>query len=286
MNIFERLEKIDRRIIFLLLALAVLIPLLFNVKMKIFVTPKSPVVNAFNAIDTLPRGSNILISVDYDPASAPELQPMYKSILYQCFEKGIRPVMIVQWPLGLPLSISTMAEVAAKYNKEAKAEGKDTVVYGRDYANIGYRPGAVAIIVGLGKELRNYFQSDYEGTPLDSLPLMKNIHNYDNFALLVGLEAGNTGDSYVLYANARFGVKIILGMTAVSAPDAYPYIQAHQIIGLIGGLQGAAAYETLMHRPAYATMGMTAQSWAHVLIILFIIIGNIGYFISRRKKRS
>ncbi len=284
MNIFERFEKIDRRFIFLLVALAVLIPLVLKVTMKIPVS--SPVVSAFNAVDTLPRGTNILISVDYDPASMPELQPMYKSFLYQCFEKGIKPVMIVQWPLGLPLSINTMQEVANQYNKDAKAEGKDTVVYGRDYVNIGYRPGGVALVVGIGKEIRDYFESDYEGTPLDSLPMMKDIHNYDNFALLVALEAGSMGDIYVQYANARFGLKIILGMTAVSAPDAYPYLQAHQIIGLLGGLQGAAEYETLMKRPAYATMGMTAQSWVHVLIVLFILIGNIGYFISRKKKRS
>ncbi len=283
MDIFERIEKIDRRIIFLLVAIAVLLPLIFKVQMEIPIS--EPAKKAFISVDTLSPGTYILISVDYDPASMPELQPMYKTLLMQCFEKGLKPVMIVQWPLGLPLSISAMSEMASIYNEIARKEGKDTVVYGVDYCNIGYRPGGVAQIVGIGKEIRDYFESDYRGTPLDSLPMMNNIHNYDNFALLFALEAGSMGEIYVAYANARFGIKIIFGMTAVSAPDAYPYLQSGQIIGLLGGLQGAAEYETLMKKPGFATMGMTAQSWVHILIILFILLGNIGYFINRKKRR-
>jgi LPXTG-motif cell wall-anchored protein len=30
--------------------------------------------------------------------------------------------------------------------------------------------------------------------------------------------------------------------------------------------------------------GMVAQSWAHLLLLGFIILGNLGYFVAKRRK--
>jgi hypothetical protein len=29
---------------------------------------------------------------------------------------------------------------------------------------------------------------------------------------------------------------------------------------------------------------MVAQSWAHILLLVFIVLGNVGYFVMRRAK--
>jgi len=66
------------------------------------------------------------------------------------------------------------------------------------------------------------------------------------------------------------------------ATDYYPYLQSGRVFGLMGGLKGAAEYEHLANNPGDAIQGMAMQMWAHLLIIFFIIIGNIGYLLSRR----
>jgi hypothetical protein len=66
----------------------------------------------------------------------------------------------------------------------------------------------------------------------------------------------------------------------------YAYLRAHQIRGIIGGLQGASEYEALIGKPGSATLGMPAQSAAHGLIILLLVIGNLGYIVSRRRKKQ
>jgi hypothetical protein len=114
---------------------------------------------------------------------------------------------------------------------------------------------------------------------------MKTIHNYSDIGLVAGFEAGSMGDIWVMYAWGRFGVNIILGTTAVVTPDSYPYLGAHQIEGLIGGMAGAAAYEKLIEHPDKAMIRMSSQAWGHILIVLFIIIGNIGYFMLRRAEK-
>jgi len=54
---------------------------------------------------------------------------------------------------------------------------------------------------------------------------------------------------------------------------------------IMGGLLGAAQYEKLADNPGRAMDGMKVQLWAHIVIILFIIMGNVGFFASRRREK-
>ncbi len=272
MRFFERIAAIDRRLIYLALALSVLIPLLF--KMVLPTRVSEPVRAAYRSIDDLPEGSVVMISVDYDASSAPELQPIYLGILQHCFAKKLKVLVLGQWVMGTPFGELGLGRIAPLYD----------AVYGVDYVNLGYRPGYRAQMVGLGREIRDFFAVDSRGITLDSLPMMAGVHNYNQIDLLVGLEAGQAGDEWIQFAGARYGVDIVIGATGVVAPDKFHYLQARQIRGLIGGLQGAAEYETLIGKPGAAIAGMVAQSWAHLLLLAFIVLGNVGYFVMRRAK--
>ncbi len=272
MSFWEKLGRIDRRVIYVIVLLGVCIPILLKITFP--VEPMREVKQAYEEVEKLPPGTPVLISIDYDASSMPELQPMLVAILEHCFRKDLKVLMMGHWPLGLPLGQIALEKVAAKYNK----------VYGKDYVFLGYRPGVAAVMINLGKEIRLVFNTDYKGTPIDSLPVMQNIHNYNDIGLIIGFEAGATGDVWVQFAQARYNAKIILGATAVVAPDLYPYLQANQIVGLIGGLRGAADYERLVNAPGPAYLGMPAQTTIHVLVVILIILGNLGYFATRRKK--
>lgn len=271
-NLFEKLAKIDRRIIYIIVFISVTIPLLTRKGFKF--EPLQEVKRAYDFIESLPEGSVVMISIDYDAASMPELQPLLEVVLTHIFRNNLKVIMLGHWPLGLPLGQIALEKVAREMHKK----------YGEDYVFLGYRPGVAAVILNMGKDIRGVFNSDYRGKPIDSIPLMKNIHNYSDIALLIGFEAGATGDVWVQFGQARFGLKIILTSTAVVAPDMYPYYQAGQIVGLIGGLRGAADYEILVNKKGIAYAGMTAQTVIHVMIIALILLGNIGYFALRRMK--
>ncbi|MGB9741699.1 MAG: hypothetical protein ACP5JB_01335 [candidate division WOR-3 bacterium] len=273
-TVWERLASIDRRIIYLLLTLVVLLPLI--IKPRISVRVSEPVQDAFNAVDQLPSGSVVMVSIDFDPSSSPEVQPMLVAILRHCFKKNLKVVVTGQLALGLPLGEIALNQVAPEYGK----------VYGKDFINIGYRPGYTALMVGIGREIRDFFKTDYRGVPLDSFEFMRQVHNYHDIDLLVTLAHGAVADAWIQYAGARFKQKIIVGCTGVNAPGMYQYYSAHQISGIIGGLQGASEYETLVEKPGAATLGMPAQSSAHALLIILLIIGNIGFLITRRRSKN
>jgi hypothetical protein len=84
---------------------------------------------------------------------------------------------------------------------------------------------------------------------------------------------------------SRYHLPTIAGVTAVSAPEYYPYLQAGQLKGLLGGMAGGAEYETLIRKPALATRGMDAQSLAHVFIALMILLGNLAFLGQDKERR-
>ena len=86
-------------------------------------------------------------------------------------------------------------------------------------------------------------------------------------------------------ARDPLGTPVTGGTTAVSAPGLLPYVNSQkQLYGLLGGLKAASEYETLINKIGSATIKMDAQSIAHLLILAFILIGNIKAFVT--KKRS
>jgi len=128
---------------------------------------------------------------------------------------------------------------------------------------------------------------DIRGVPVNTIPVMAGIENYNSLALLVNISAGYPGTKeWVQQVVSRYHIPMIAAVTAVSAPEYYPYLQTKQLHGLLGGMAGAAEYEALVETPGLAMRGMDAQSLAHVFIALMIILGNIANPPKRDGKRG
>ena len=268
----ERLMNIDRRYIFLLIAFSVVIPMLLKVVFPIFVTPQPKKV--YDYIENLPKGSVVMMSFDYGPASLAELQPMAIAVLRHCFSRGLKVIGMALWNVGAPLGEEVFDQVATEYGR----------VYGKDYVFLGFRPGSTNVILRMGEGISGVFNTDSRNTPIQQIPMMKNIKTYDDIALVIDFGAGDPGpETWVIYAYGRYGEKIAAGVTGVIISQLYPFLQTGQLIGLIGGLRGAAEYETQVDKPAKATQWMSIQSIVHLVIIILVILGNVAYFTSRRR---
>jgi len=274
MGFFKKLEKLDRRIIYIVITLAVILPFFFQMHMPIAILPE--VKSIYDYIESLTPTDIVLFSGDYDPQVEAELSPMFDAVVAHCFEKNIKVIVANPYSImGMGLVEPRLKKLADEYNK----------VYGVDYVFLGWRPGGFLLILGMGENFNKTWETDYYNTRLVDLPLTQNIKNYDDIGLVLALSGSAAYNAWIVYAYAQYRQKIAAGITAVMAADAYPALQAGQLIGIMGGLRGAAEYEQLVHRPSLGSVGMEAQSWAHVVIILFIILGNLGYFASRKRKK-
>jgi len=269
----SRILSIDRRLIFVLVALGTALPLLLPVNLPITVTPR--VEAAYRTIDDLPAGSTVLVSMDYEPDTMAELQPMSIAVLRHCFRKNLKVIGLTLYPAGPGLSEPAM-QIAAR------AEGKTR---NRDYAYLGYKSGFQSVMIGLGESIRQQFPVDFYGTPLDSIPILAGIDSYTGIDLVVNLTASSAADLCIQFAAGRYHKPLILGATAVMATDYYPFLSSRQLLGLIGGMKGAAEYEKRFGITGDARRGMDAQSLVHVIVAILVILGNVALFASTRAGR-
>lgn len=268
------IRSVDRRFIFLLVLAAVVWPLLHPLRLPMDISP--PVQNLYDAIEAVPEGSIVMLAADYSPDTMPELQPMAETFIRHAFRRDLRIVVACLWPASPPLVEQALGPLSEEFDKE----------YGTDYVNLGYMAGGIVTLLGMGASIPETFPTDYGGTPVDEIPLMQEVQNFDDIAFVMEVSAGTPGTrEWVQQVQSRFRVNLASGTTAVGAPNFYPYVQSGQLTGLLGGLKGAAEYEILVGAPGDATSGMDAQSVVHALIVFFIILGNIVYFITRRSEK-
>lgn len=275
MNFYEKLQQIDRRWIYALVWLAVILPFILPVQFPVSVSPEARA--AYEAVEALPDSSVVMLVFDYYPSTMAETEPMAVAAARHFFSKDCRIITLSNIPLGGPSMAENVTRmVAEEYDKE----------YGVDYVNLGYKYGYVSVLKGMGLSIESIYPTDNSGTPLSELPLMDSVDNYRDVSFIFEIADNATADYWISIVNAGYGVPMAIGMTAVMAPKFYSFLGAGQIVGLLGGMKGAAEYEILIEQEDAAFRGMDIQSLVHFLIILLVIVGNVGFFLSGRHKRK
>jgi hypothetical protein len=116
--------------------------------------------------------------------------------------------------------------------------------------------------------------------------VMKGIKDFSNVWLFYTIGADPTYDAWVGIVQPKYHMKVGFGSTGVMVPQTYPYLESGQLCGMLSGMRGGAEYEAkLKIKGGSATWGITRQSMAHLLIILFIVVGNIGFAAAGGRKR-
>jgi hypothetical protein len=284
LTFLEKLGAVDRRYVFLLIALAVIIPLIIHYTTSI---PTSAIVQTlFDKVESLPPGSKILMSFDYGPSTVPENQPMANALTRHAFEKGHRVYLMALWATGPRQSLQLIDEIITVEFPEK--------VYGDDWIHLGYKAGNQGLINTLLSDFKAMYTTDINGTAIDDFQMMKGIETLRDFDLILGLGSGFPGTKeWVQFAGDPGDIPVGGGTTAVMAPLLYPYYPK-QMVGFMGGLQGAAEYEyALSHKydkytetSRIASTSMGPQVTAHLVIVAFIVIGNITYLAERRRQRK
>ncbi len=253
-----------RQIVFLVVALAVTLPVLLQLHPAN--EPSDETRNFFAAIDSLPAGATILVSFDFEASAYAEIKPLGDALVRHAFARNVRI-------LGLSLFAEGTALGAQLLQSAADEAGK---TYGVDYAFLGFRPQFRSAILALADTITKEFPSDYYGRRSAGLPLLREVVNYDNLAFVVSLADGSMPTYWVEHAVLPYKVRLLTMLTATMATSFSPYISSGQIVALASGLKGAAEYETLLKQPAAGARGMFALSVAQIVIVLIIVAGNVA----------
>lgn len=279
-------ENLDRRWIFLLMGLAVAVPILMEVQFP--EAPSQLAESTFQEIEALEEGDRVLLAFDFDPASEGELGPMATAFVRHCCEKKLKMYFMALWPVGPQMVEESIENVIRADFPE--------MVYGVDYVHLGYKSGYEGVIKVIVTDLRQLYTTDARGTNIDQIPMMQGVRSVQDMNLVINVSAGYPGTKeWVQYAVSPYPseIRLVAGCTGVQAPLLYPYVP-QQLPGLLGAIKGAAEYEELVLAkyggenidPKYleGQRRMGPQLVAHLLMIALIAAGNVIYFAGRGRR--
>jgi hypothetical protein len=262
----ERISGMDQRLIYALLFLTTLAPLVFQWRLPLFVTDDAR--NLYNVIESLPPGRIVLLSCNWEAGTLAESQPQTAALARHLLR---RHIPFANLSILYPTS-PQLAEDA--FQQAIREEGHGT--YGVDYCNMGYRVGTTPWLQALAGNLAQTVATDWKGKPLAELPMMRGVTTIrENVSLLVDITGSASINELIPMVHAPTGVPTGLACTAVMSPEAYPYLDSGQLVGMLTGMRGAAEYELLIHSPGFGVTAMAGQSAAHLFILGLIVLGNL-----------
>jgi len=269
-NLPQQIYNMRRAIYFLLIILCI-IPLFVSIPIPVAVS--SDTRSAYNIIEGLPTGSAVLFDIGVDVAIWADMEPaVVAAIQHMVVKKSLKLIVISFYPDGPILAERAFSAVDIKSKK-----------YGVDYVNLGYLVGGETATAAFARDIRSVVKSDFRGSKLDDLSIMKSINTAADFSLYV----------YVIQADPVIAVRQIvvpykirmIGLTtAFARPYCMPYLLAGQISAIVTGLRGGAEYEYLVGLYRFGLQSATAMSIVYLATVALVILGNVLYVYLERRK--
>ena len=217
----------------------------------------------------LPANADVLVVVDYEAATAGELEAVSAPMLEQlALLRRPRLSFVSTSPNGPALVEKLMSNPAIKQT----SDGLGGYIGGQDYHNLGYLPGAESGVL-------TFIQA-----PRSALPASATLDVFSGYSAVILLT--DNADSARLWIEQLQAVKqrdaalalqpLLVASSAQAGPMLQPYAASGQINGLVAGLADASRYEYQnTSRPGIALSYLDAFGAGLLLAVTLIVLGNL-----------
>ena len=281
-SFWQKLQAIDRRVIYAILLVFILVPLFIpKISEQLPVIPSKQSLDFYDTMERVARESpNKIVILDgqWSPSTRGENQWQTQAIIVHMMQRHLHFAILSFDQQNNALVQGLADALAPKYG----------YVYGRDYINWGFKPLSVfpQVVKGLVTNIPGTIKKDKRDQPVGSYPVMKGVKTMKDVGAIVEVTPTASVDTWIQLAQGVYKTPLLFAPTAVMAPTYYPYLDSGQIAGMLTGVKGAGDYEKLTHTPTVGTQATGALSLVYALIIGLIVLGNVGYFVTRRRERE
>jgi hypothetical protein len=275
MSLLDKLENVDRRILYWFLFIALMVPFLSPLGLPVRVTPYTQ--GVFDALEELEPGDVVILSINGGVSAWPEILPAMLS----CVRMVVRQdADLIVWGFG-QVDIDITWE---KIKTEVPEIGTQWT-YGEDYAYFGYLPNQETTVQLLSEDIRRVFSEDTQGNPIDSLPLMQRVNSHEDVTLVLTSDTGEVAMQYIRqWASAHNKPLATIGI-AMGGSSNIPFYKSGLLVGMSIGSRGGAEMEKLVGVLGEATVTMDSINVSHLLAILAILTTNVIYFYRRTREQ-
>jgi len=306
LDFLAKLQTIDRRWLYLFVAVACTLPFLVPVQIDVYVSPETQgYYDAVEGVKTqneviraqnfelakrgkpLKREKVVIVDSPWGPGCIGEVRGQTEA-LFEHLLRNRTPFIV--FALDGDVNAPSYTEDIMKKMLKAHPEFADRK-YGVDWVNLGItRTGWQAMQV-MAKDFKQQFPTDSRGTSTkdyEKLPIMQRINDIKDVGLLTCSDYWPKED-YVGFVHEQYGTKLAFGGGGISSTTIYRYMPSGQIAGFLVGTRGGAEYDRLLHpnikdRVNLGSKLIVPLAYGHLVIILAIVLGNIGYFATQRKR--
>lgn len=273
------LPRLGRVILYLALLLVALAPAFTGGQTASLVRPREAVISLARTVEALPQGAKVLISFDYGPGYAGELDPLAFALMRHLAQRGARVAAMSLTPQGIG---------QAQWMLEQMPEEWPSSRYGETWVILGYLPGQEAGLRALGTGLEQAFLADAaRGRSLSDWPLtqgLTTLRDFDQVILLA--DDAQTVRRWIEQVGSRYNVPLHALVTAAAEPLLVPYRQAGQLASLINGAAGAAEYASASGVRPEASVQSDGYALFFVLVLGMAIITNAIYVSQGPERRQ
>ena len=272
-------DKIDRRIIFLFVAVSLSLPVALGISLR---PARMKTSQAFyEVVSSLKADDFVLVAVDWEPGTKAENEPQTAVIIEHLLRKRIKFALTTLTPLAVPTMEQLPLRVIELLRKELPEQNWN---YGKDWVNLGYLAGGSVSIQNIAKtkSIKTLIKTDSKSNPLEDLSAFNGIDSINDIDVLAEF-TGSVG-ALSLWIQFFSGPKLVHGCTSISIPDAFNFFASGQLQGLLEGVAGAAYYEYLLKSEFknrsdknIAIPINSGLSFAQLGVFAFILLGNLGF---------
>lgn len=266
-SFWERIDETPASFFQLSTWVIVIVVLLFPIGIPISVTSETD--NFYDAFESLPEGSRILVNIGTGLGSWATQRPLISAVYTHMIDTGLKPIFWSWSPEG-PLLV-------AKIMEELNLETTYGIEYGKDWVLFGYIAGEEAAFRAMASDFRGTFPLDYYGNKIDDLPIMDSIETASDFASITFDHGSNLNADawHVRQLNIPYGLKIVGLVTGPQVAGILPYYP-EIFVGYLGAAgQSAAEYEMLIGKPGRGMSWTDCNSILTIGIFIILIVTNI-----------
>ncbi|CAN5372402.1 hypothetical protein BH11ARM2_BH11ARM2_19970 [soil metagenome] len=301
-NLGAKLQALPKPVLYLILILVTTLPLFMTIKVPN--SPDASSVDLYTRLMTIPADKPVLIGSDWTGSTRGESKGEFLAIMKILMRRNIRFAL---YSTGDPQAPRVYQDAISELNAARVRRGEKPYERWNQWINVGYFPGAEAATNGIATDLKATFTGRKENSPgqgqrdVFASPVLQGVSKVSDFSLLILITASNT--STITIQRIKKGQPpLAMAVTGVMVPETNNFYQSGQIIGMAGGLKGVYDLEQLMESgvpdanppvPGFPGMDNAGQGTAYYptlhfamfLLIVMVVIGNVGMFLSRRGAR-
>jgi hypothetical protein len=299
----DKLQSVPKSVLYGILFVFAAVPLFLNVSV-----PNEPVdssIDFYTNLMKLPEGSRVLIGSDWTNSTRGESGGAMDALLRILMRKKIK---FCVYSTGDPQAPQVARDNIGRIAKEVKEDNGPDYHPFRDYVIAGYFPNSEGTTLAINNNIKAAFAGRKDlpegGRPTDILqsPVFQGVSSVADFKYLVLVTASGTN---TITLERIKKTPLMFMVTGVMVPENVVYYSSGQLKGLCGGVKGVYDLETLMELgtpdksvPALegtdklkrmkALKGTAYYPTLHFclfLLIIAVVIGNVGMFLSRRGAR-